>query len=111
MNKKTWIGLIGITVVLALVGAGSLYVLAFAANTAEYDGDRRVFIPREASFEAVVDSLDAAGILASNTTFTVFAKLTGWGDQVKAGHYALASEQSNYDLLSTLRRGLQSLSA
>ena len=35
------------------------------------------------------------------------ARLTGWGNQIKAGYYAFESGQSNYDLLSTLRRGLQ----
>ena len=49
----------------------------------------------------------SAGILRSPGSLTTMGKITGWGNQVKAGHYVFESGASNYDMLSTLRRGLQ----
>lgn len=91
--------------VLALAGAG--YWLAFAPNTPAFEGERSVKIPRDAGFEQAVDSLEAAGVLASRTSFTWMARLTGWGSQIKAGHYTFTAGTSNYGLLDKLRRGLQ----
>jgi UPF0755 protein len=35
------------------------------------------------------------------------AEATGWGRQVKTGHYRIAPQSSNYHMLDKLRRGLQ----
>ncbi len=91
----------------AVVVAAVVFVLAFAPNTTEYDGTRSVRIPRATTIDGVVDSLDAVGILSSRTTFVVMAQVTGWGKQVKAGHYAIPSGVSNRELLNKLRKGLQ----
>lgn len=85
------------------VGAWAIY----GSNTPTYEGERSVKIPEGARFEAVADSLDQRGILASRRTFVWIGRLTGWGDQIKAGHYTFPAGVSNYDLLDTLRRGLQ----
>ena len=90
---------------LAIGGAGAWFM--FRPNTPVYEGTRSVKIPSGSSFEAVLDSLDGGGILASRSTFAWMGKLTGWGSQIKAGHYAFESGRSNYDLLNTLRKGLQ----
>jgi len=87
------------------VGIGSW--IAFSGNTPAYDGSRTVVVPEDASLTATIDSLDGAGILASKQTFRWMAEATGWGSQVKAGHYAFASGVSNHRILSVLRRGLQ----
>ncbi len=93
--------------VLALAGGVLVYKLALAPNTPDFSGERAVKIPPEGSLDTVVDSLSAAGVLASPRTFRWMARLTGWGDQVKAGHYTFKAGVSNRDLLTTLRRGLQ----
>jgi UPF0755 protein len=46
--------------------------------------------------------------VASTTTFRWVARATGWGSQIKAGYYEIGPGSSNYSMLSTLRRGLQS---
>ncbi|NNE34396.1 MAG: hypothetical protein HKN13_04125, partial [Rhodothermales bacterium] len=73
----------------AAIGAATAYWLSSSSNTQDYDGDRSVYIPRNASFEAVTDSLSRAGILKGNSSFALFGKLTGWSNQVKAGHYSV----------------------
>ncbi len=106
MSKK----LLRIGLILALAGllAGVVGAwLIFGPNTLDYEGERSVKIPPGTGFAAVMDSLEAGGVLASRSTFALMANLTGWGSQIKAGHYAFERGQSNYDLLNTLRKGLQ----
>ncbi len=93
---------------LGLAAAGVGYWIILAPNTPVYTGERSVKIPPGSSFEAAVDSLESTGILGASRTFRWMAKATGWGGQIKAGHYSVESGASNYDLLNTLRKGLQS---
>ncbi len=106
MGKKVVIGLI-LVLGIGLAGLAVGYWIVLAPNTQSYDQDRSVFVHSGASLGAVADSLESRGILASQATFTWMARVTGWGDQIKAGHYRFASGASNYDIIQKLRRGLQ----
>ena len=99
---------VGLALLLAglLAGGAGAYLL-FAPNTSVYEGERSVKIPPGTGFDAAVDSLDAAGVLGLDRSFRWVARATGWGSQIKAGHYTFEAGQSNYDLLNTLRKGLQ----
>ena len=92
---------------LALVAGGVGYWIVYSPNTQDYEGTRSVVLPRDVRFEAAVDSLKSRGILDAEQTFKWMASVTGWGDQVKSGHYLIPSDASNYDILSKLRRGLR----
>lgn len=106
MLRKILVGVV-LFVFLASIGAGVGYWMVFSSNTPEYTGVRSVKIPRGSSFETVVDSLSSSGILKRPQTFTWIAEASGWGGQIKAGHYTFHDGASNYALLDTLRRGLQ----
>ncbi|MXW63285.1 MAG: endolytic transglycosylase MltG [Bacteroidetes bacterium SB0662_bin_6] len=99
--------------IVLVLTAGGMALLGVAAwvtvwsNTPDFEGSRTVRIPPGSEFEAVVDSLHANGILRRAGTLRLMARATGWGDQVKAGHYTFPAGVSNYDMLSVLRRGLQ----
>ncbi len=88
------------------IGLGGGGLLVFGPNTTP-DTPRSVIVPRDATLEATIDSLQAQDILAAPSTFRLLATVTGWGDQMKAGHYRIRGGQSNYHLLDRLRRGLQ----
>ncbi len=90
-----------------LTVCGAAAWIAFAPNTPDFEGSRSVRIPPDSEFEAVIDSLHANGILRRAGAFRLMARATGWGDQIKAGHYAFPAGVSNHDMLSGLRRGLQ----
>jgi UPF0755 protein len=92
--------------VLLLVGAGTGYWIVFKGNTLDYEGARSVYIPRGASYGQALDSL-GTDVLDSRRTFDWMARATGWGDQIKAGHYRIESGASNKAMLGKLRRGLQ----
>ena len=94
-------------ILLGAAAGGVGYWMVYGVNTPEFEEPRTVKIPPSASFETVVDSLVTRGILKNPQTFSMVAQLTGWQEQVKPGHYSIESGQSNYDLLDTIRKGLQ----
>ena len=99
--KKLLLGL----VVLALVGAAAVAWLAFLPNTGSDQASVR--LPEGTGFEAALDSLESAGALQSRTSMELFGQLTGWGDQVKTGHYNIEPGMSNWAALDKIRKGLQ----
>ena len=88
------------------IGLGAGGLLVFGPNTTA-DAPRSVIVPRDATLDAVVDSLQAKDLLAVPGSFRLLATVTGWGEQIKSGHYRIHGGQSNYHLLDRLRRGLQ----
>ncbi len=106
MRKVLLISGLAAGVLLLAIGAGVFFVV-FGPNTGAYDEARGVKIPRNADFDAVTDSLEAAGILGSRSTFEFVGRVTGWAGQVKAGYYEIESGASNYRILDTIRKGLQ----
>ena len=105
--RKTFIILGLVVLLLGGAAAGVGYWIVYGVNTPEYTSARSVKIPPGASFEVVVDSLTQNGIVHRPETFSLMARVTGWKDQVKPGHYTIESGASNYDLLDTIRKGLQ----
>ena len=106
MRKALLIGA-AVFFLLALIAGGVGYWVVYNSNTQDYEGTRSVMLPRGVRFEAAVDSLASRGIIDEERTLRWMASVTGWGDQVKAGHYLIPSGASNYDILSKLRRGLR----
>ncbi len=106
MSRKITISLL---VLVGIVGLAALagYWAVFGPNTQVYEGERSIGIVPGSELSQVVDTMTARGILLSAETFSLFARVTGWGDQIKAGHYLFESGASNYDMLQKLRRGLQ----
>ena len=91
---------------LGLVGAGAAGWLAFLPNVPG-DATHSVRLPPDTGFEAALDSLESAGALSSRTSMELFGRLTGWGAQVKTGHYNVEPGMSNWAVLDKIRKGLQ----
>ena len=89
-----------------LLGGAAVAWLAFLPNTTG-DEPASVRLPEGTTFEAALDSLDAVGALGSRTSMEWFGSLTGWGDQVKTGHYLIEPGTSNWAALDKIRKGLQ----
>ena len=64
-------------------------------------------LPPGTDFEAALDSLASAGAVRNATSLRLFGTLTGWGEQVKTGHYNLTPGMSNWAMLDKIRKGLQ----
>ncbi len=98
------------TIVLVSVLLMGAVIVGFVSETSSsdpFEGVRTVTIPAGSDFETIMDSLQSRGILGARWSFQYFARLTGWGSQIKAGHYEFASGVSNRNLMATLRAGLQ----
>ncbi len=93
---------------LGAIAGGVGYWMMYGENTQVYEEARAVKIPPGTSFDVVLDSLQATGILDRRGTLSTVAGLTGWEDQVKPGNYEIESGASNYDMLDKIRKGLQS---
>ncbi len=96
-----------VAVLLALVAGGVGYWLLYAPNTPDYEGFRGVKLPAGASFEQAADSLEAAGLLASRTSFEVVGGATPWGRQLKPGYYRFEAGASNAEMFDKIRKGRQ----
>lgn len=105
MRIRVAVSLIVVLLLAVVVGAGGTVV--FGPNTGPYEAPRSVIVPADASLDQAVDSLVAKNILVSSATFRLLARGTGWGSQIKEGHYRIEPRLSNYRLLDKLRRGLQ----
>jgi UPF0755 protein len=105
MRTKSLLALLLALLVGLGLGVGGTVV--FGPNTGPYDTPRDLIVPEDASLTETLDSLRARDILVSPSTFRFLAEATGWGRQIKAGHYEVAPATSNYRLLDMLRRGLQ----
>jgi UPF0755 protein len=99
--------LFSVALILGLFSLGVAYWLFVAPNTPAFDGERGVKIPAGSSFEATIDSLNAAGLLASATSFRWAGTATGWRRQVKPGHYRFSEGASNREMLDKIRKGRQ----
>ena len=107
MRSSRRLGLAAVLLLLGGLAIGIGGTVVFGPNTNPYDTPRSVSLPQGASLDAAIDSLDRANVLASTATFRLVAEATGWGQQIKSGHYRIAPHSSNYHLLDKLRRGLQ----
>ena len=106
LTRRALVVVAALCLLLGGIGVGVGGMLVFGPNTTT-DTPRSVIVPRDASLGAVVDSFQAKDLLAVPGSFRLLATATGWGGQIKAGHYRIRGGQSNYHLLDRLRRGLQ----
>ena len=92
---------------IVLVAGLFLYDLIWRSATPSFEGERTVNIHPDLPLDEVADRLVESDILKSGGGFELLAEATGWGDQIKAVHYAFTAGVSNRDILDVLRRGLQ----
>jgi UPF0755 protein len=84
---------------------GALAITA-CGGTGEGEGPvQRITVPPGASFGAVVDSLDAKGLVGSPTFLRVYARVTGAANDIKAGTYEFHEGIGFRTLLDDLTAG------
>jgi UPF0755 protein len=102
--------ILAVLVLLGLLGVGAVAWLAFLPNVPSAEGDADTYsirLPPDTDFAAALDSLESVGALSSRGSMETFGSLTGWGNQVKTGHYLIQPGMSNWALLDKIRKGLQ----
>lgn len=99
---------LGIIAVLIATAAGLAgYDFLYRSATPTFEGERSVNLHPDIEIDEVSRRLVDAGILEKAGPFSVLARVTGWAEQIKAGHYEFESGVSNLDVIDVLRRGLQ----
>jgi len=71
------------------------------------DGDFALLIPRGATFETVMDSLNKHDVVHNKLSFRFLAKLMKYTENVKHGRFVITKEMDNYDAIRKLRAGIQ----
>lgn len=101
--KKTLLIICLAIVVLALAIVGSAAYVLFAPNTQNTEQTTLV-IPREATFNQVMDSLQTHEILRNESTFKMAVKAMRF-KTMRVGKYEIAPNLNNYKLVRLLRAG------
>jgi len=64
-----------------------------------------LIIPKQATFNQVVDSLTKNNILNHTQTFKIASKILKYDKNVMRGRYAIKANETNYQLIKKLRKG------
>ncbi|RRB06580.1 endolytic transglycosylase MltG [Larkinella rosea] len=73
----------------------------------ENDKDFELFIPRGATFETVMDSLNAHQVVNDKMSFRFLARFMKYNENVKNGRYIIKKKMSNQEAIRKLRSGAQ----
>ncbi len=100
--RSRWTAITGGIVLIVLL---SITIIFWLPNPRVNPAGVVVTIPRGASFHAVTDSLDKAGVLRSTLTFKLAGRLLGYTTRIKVGKYLFAPGMSNLDILKDIEVG------
>ena len=111
-KKSKWRKVImGFLLLLILIAAGLgylLYSIIFSPNVWVKKGETSIYIPSEATYEMVLDSLYSKGVIIHRKNFEWLAQHKSYPELVKPGHYLIQDGLNNNELINQLRAGLQS---
>lgn len=99
--KKILIAVAILGLVVLGIFSYNIYNQIFASNTAFEEETATVFIPTNAGYTAVRDSLQP--LLQDVSSFDFVAQKKGYASKVKAGKYILKKGMSNNDIVNALR--------
>ena len=112
MSKRSGCG--GIIFILLLIGVLSAVAVGFYAynyvlsdNVQSEQLQTEFFIPTDANFQQVMDSLETKNILQNTASFRQVAKAKKYDQLVKSGRYLIQNDWNNLELVNYLRSGNQ----
>lgn len=105
MNKIKLI-FIGLGVALLIV-LGIMYPKIWQANTNFSKKDQLIFIPTNAKYDAVLDTLKRYDVLKNTTSFNNYAFFKNYKENIKSGAYLIKKDMSNSAMIDMLQKGLQ----
>lgn len=66
-----------------------------------------LFIPKNSTYESVLDTLKKHDVVRDQLSFRFLAKVLNYPEKVRPGRYVIHSEMGNWELLRKLRNGRQ----
>lgn len=108
MRKIIFI-IIALLLLLILLALGLAYYFLYAPNLSNKSANKyyELFIPTNASYETVLDTLRKNAVLNNISTFDFVAKRMNYPNKIKPGRYLLPANSSNRSLVNLLRSGEQ----
>jgi UPF0755 protein len=109
-DKKTKVYLVLIVTFSVLLTSFSFYFYQafFSPNTlTEKDSPYTLYIPSNATFQMVLDSLYENKVIQEALSFSFVSKTMGYQDAVKPGKYTIQPKMNNFNLVRLLRSGAQ----
>lgn len=94
---------ISVGAIIAYIG----YKAVFKPNVNNAAVGIYLYIPSNANFDQVLDSLTKNNILISTTSFVKISEIKKLKNNVKSGRYYIEKQYSNNELINILRGGLQ----
>jgi UPF0755 protein len=100
-------GLAVVLVLAVVVAAGGLVWTVFGPGPAPKEGgtETTVILKRGSNLPQIAETLADGGVIRLPFTFGVLAKLTGGGQHLRAGEYAVPARASAFDILRMIRAG------
>jgi UPF0755 protein len=100
-------GLAAVLALAVLVVAGGLAWTVFGPGPTPKEGgtETTVVLKRGSSLPQISEALADGGVIRLPFTFGVLAKLTGGGQHLRAGEYAVPARASAFDVLQMIRAG------
>ncbi|WP_460894483.1 endolytic transglycosylase MltG [Rufibacter soli] len=83
------------------------YQIVYTANVENKGEPVYVLIPKGATYEQAMDSIDAKNVVIDRLSLRFMAKLMDYPKLVKPGRYELKDGMTNYQLIAKLRSGDQ----
>lgn len=107
-RNKIILWTLSIVLLIGAIGAWVVYDKIYG-NNVDLKGKKQeiVYVPRTASFETLVDTLETRGILKNSESFRMVAKRKGIDKKFKTGRYRITPGMSNNDLCNMFRSGNQ----
>ncbi len=108
-KRKNRLSLVIITLLLIFVAGGWFaYKVLFGANVYVLNNSQAsIYIPTGSTFEDVKHILYSKGYIIHRKNFELVVNLKKYDKSVKPGHYLIANNMNNIDLVNKLRSGNQ----
>jgi UPF0755 protein len=84
-----------------------VYQILFSPNFQYRKEDRYLYIAKDATFKAVLDSLTKYEMIGDVKSFAFLSKLAGYQEKVKGGRYLIKSDRNNIQVIRLLKNGTQ----
>jgi UPF0755 protein len=99
--------LAGLVALVVLAAAGGLAWTVFGPGPAPKEGgtETTVILKHGSGLPQIAETLADGGVIRLPFTFGVLAKLTGGGQHLRAGEYAVPARASAWDILAMIRAG------
>ena len=101
-TKKTVIICLGLTILAIFFAFYVRKVVFFTPNTNCFS---TLVIPKNASFNQVLDSLSQKKMIKNIQTFKIAAKILKYDKHIMRGRYIIKAHETNYQLIKKLRKG------